>query len=352
VNVTGTDITRQQAEVSVGDVSQLGEVTLSTIGEGPGRGCKVAGVRSANGFSFDVLLDRCLDIGWASAHGTTLGWRSPLGLGTRTAAEDWGWAEAFGGGLLTTCGLSSIGRASTDRGTQYGLHGRVGLLPARDVATGAVWEGDDYVLTVSGRVLETNAVGTTLELSRRVSTVVGQGKLTVRDVVTNRGPTAAPVMLRHHITLGYPLVCAGDRVVVDAEPPVPRDPVSPKALQRWDLIAPVGGDVQEEVYCATVRAAQGWARTELLDGTSGASKFTVDWDARTMPQLVVWKHQGQHVNALGIEPSTHDDHGRAAAHQGGSLEPLEPGTSRTFTTRISVGPDATGPADHQEGSTR
>ncbi len=351
MNLTGTEITRQQAELLVGDASQLGEVTLSTIDEGPGRGCRVAGVRSAGGFCFDVLLDRCLDIGWTSVDGTPLGWRSPLGLGARTGAGDRAWAEAFGGGLLTTCGLSSIGRASTDRGTRYGLHGRVALLPAREIATTASWEGDDYVLTVSGRVVETDVFDTTLELARTVSTVVGEPRLTVRDVVTNLGPAPAPVMLRHHLTLGYPLVRAGDRIVVDAGLPRSRDPVGPEALARWDLLAPVGGDVEEEVYCATVRADRDWARAELVDGTSGSSKFTLDWDARTMPQLVVWKHQHHRVNALGVEPSTHDDHGRAAAHQAGSLDELEPGASRTFTTRISVGPDAT-PTDRQERSAR
>lgn len=349
MNLAGTEITRQQAEHLVGDASQLGEVSLSTIEEGPGRGCRVAGVRSAGGFCFDVLLDRCLDIGWASVDGTALGWRSPLGLGARTGAGDRAWAEAFGGGLLTTCGLSSIGRASTDRGARYGLHGRVALLPAREVATTAAWQGDDYVLTVSGRVVEADAFDTTLELARTLSTVVGQVRLTVRDVVTNLGPRAAPVMLRHHLTLGYPLVRAGDRIVVDAGPPSPRDPVSPEALERWDLLAPVGGEVEEEVYCATVRADQGRARADLVDGASGCSKLALDWDARTMPQLVVWKHQGHRVNALGLEPSTHDDHGRAAARQSGSLDELAPGASRTFTTRISVGPDA---AAHQEGNAR
>jgi len=91
------------------------------------------------------------------------GRRSPRGPGARstTGADAW---DAYGAGLPTSRCLRSAGPVFVDCGERFGLPGAVALLPARDVATGGRWTGDEYVLEMSGRVVD-NALG--LEPSTR-----------------------------------------------------------------------------------------------------------------------------------------------------------------------------------------
>jgi len=103
------------------------------------------------------------------------------------------------------------------------------------------------------------------------------------------------------------------------------------------LVAPVSAGRPEEVDAARVRPVDGRGRATVLD-RSGAAKLTVDWDAEAMQSLVAWKHQQHRVNVLGLEPSTHDDGGRAATHRAGTLVELAPGAQRRFATKITARP--------------
>src|SRR5690606_29592682 len=91
----------------VGAADQLVTVTKAVLDEGPGWGSPILTVRNPGGISFDVLLDRAMDIGWADAVGVPLAWRSPRGpvSSARYEPQGAGWVRTFAGGLLSTCGL-------------------------------------------------------------------------------------------------------------------------------------------------------------------------------------------------------------------------------------------------------
>src|SRR5690606_25026073 len=124
------------------------------------------------------------------------------------------WLKTFGGGLITTCGLSHIGGPESDSYGERGLHGNISNLPAElesVVQTDRV-EGI-MEMSMTGVVKETQALGTHLEWRRRISGVLGQAKLSLRDEIHNRGNTAAPHMLLYHCNFGWPLVDEGTEIL-------------------------------------------------------------------------------------------------------------------------------------------
>lgn len=204
MNVLGQELTRTEVLARVGDVSQLGGLVPAVLSDGMANGVRVIDVRSPGGISFVVITDRGLDIGRAEYLGVPLAWRSAVGEVAPAFADQHGlgWLDVFGGGLLTTCGLSTVGQPSVDVGRSFGLHGRVSTLPAQAVRASGEWLEDEYVITIEGCVREASALGPALEMRRRITTTLGRPQLRVEDVVTNLGATATPHMFRYHCNFG------------------------------------------------------------------------------------------------------------------------------------------------------
>ena len=148
----------------VGRLDQAAGVRLVTLGDGIGRGVRVLEFRTGSGFAFDVLVDRCFDVGRCEFGGLPLSWQSAAGVVAPWYYEpgEWGWFRAWGGGMVVTCGLDHTlvgGRDSAAHFNQphvletveYGLHGRVGGLPARLLGYGerAELEDEQYLCMAS-----------------------------------------------------------------------------------------------------------------------------------------------------------------------------------------------------------
>ena len=107
VKLYGQTLTRRQVCERSGSLSQFAGVRLMTLGDGVERGVRMLEFRTGSGFSFDVLVDRAMDIGRCEHDGRALGWQSATGfIGPwYYEPEELGWLRGFGGGLLTTCGM-------------------------------------------------------------------------------------------------------------------------------------------------------------------------------------------------------------------------------------------------------
>jgi hypothetical protein len=335
MRVDGTEYTRAELLQHVGSLAQLASVTPAAFEDGPARGSRVLTVRVAGGISCDVLVDRGLDIGYASAAGTPLSWLTPRGFTGPAFAEHEGagWARTFGGGLLTTCGMSHVG-PPTAGPDGAGLHGRVSSIPAEEVTSAVRWDGDDPVVEISGKVIETELGGPTLERQRRITIQGGRPELLVEDVVTNVGSLPAPHMYRFHPNFGFPLIRPGDALDVPDARLVGERPDAP-ARGPWDRLAAPQAEGQAEVLY--LGGASSPAKRALLrrEPTS-AAYLEMDWSAETLPVLVIWKLQRDRTNVLAIEPSTVEDDGRAAADAAGRVVMLEPDDSRIYHLRLRL----------------
>src|SRR5262249_46807198 len=152
--------------------------------------------------------DRALDISACSFKGMPLAWRSSVG-DVHPAYYDpkgTGWLRSFPGGLLATCGLDQFGAPASDGGEDFGIHGRVGNLPARYVSYRAYWQGDEYEMEITGEVRQTRVFGENIVLRRRIATRLGSNQIQISDSVTNEGFSPQPHMILYHFNLGFPLL--------------------------------------------------------------------------------------------------------------------------------------------------
>ncbi len=181
-------------------------------------------MRVWGGIDLRLLPDRGLDIGAAWFRGTPLAWISQAGEQGPPRAEDLvdrAWGDAWGGGLVTTCGLSNVGEASEG----YGLHG---TYTARSAAE----------LQVERSTSEVTATATVVDppftLSRRIVTTVGQGLVRLDDRVVNESDWTAAAPLLYHVNIGVPLWDDDAYLETDAVDVVPRDEAAAAGLATWD----------------------------------------------------------------------------------------------------------------------
>ncbi len=158
--IGGRGWSRTEIERRVGGMGQLGGIRHCELVEGRARGVRAAVVDTGAGLSFTVLPDRGLDIADCTFKGTGLVYHAPGGIAHPAFHDPAGseWLRVFFGGLLTTCGLTYFGDPGRDGAEDLGLHGRYSSLPARQVCDLSRWEGDEYVLEMTGEVEETRAL--------------------------------------------------------------------------------------------------------------------------------------------------------------------------------------------------
>ncbi|WP_138445407.1 DUF4432 family protein [Sinomonas susongensis] len=333
MRIGGESFSREEVEALVGDIRQVASAVPVSFEEGRARGMRAVLLRVAGGICAEVLPDRGMDLGWASSGGVPLAWAAPQGHAAPAFAEHGGngWARTFGGGLMATCGMMTIGAPSEDDGEQLGMHGRVASIPAERVACRLEWDGDELDAVVEGRVVEAGPGGRVLERVRAVRARVGEQVLEVRDTVSNIGAVPAPHMYRFHFNLGFPLVRPGDTIGFDGALLGHRPGAGPRG--DWGTLASPVPDAAEEVLYLGPGGPEGRVCV-LRPGPGGGKVLELEWDASAMPVLVVWKHQRSRRNVLGLEPSTAGDEGRARARETGELLTLDPGQSREYTARI------------------
>ncbi len=189
----------------IGNMDQVAGIQLVTLEDGNERPVRAAIIRTGGGLEVTVLPDRGMDIASACHNGRAMGWRSTTGSVAPQyyEAEGFRWLRSYFGGLMTTCGLSRVGAPGPDSAVKgEGLHGRIGNLPARNLQVYQAWEGNNYVMRITGTMRETSVFGENLTLTRTVSALLGESRFTIHDVVVNEGFKKTGLMLLYHCNIG------------------------------------------------------------------------------------------------------------------------------------------------------
>jgi hypothetical protein len=334
----------------VGRLEQAAGVRLVTLGDGLGRGVRVLEFRTGSGFSFDVLVDRSFDVGRCELGGLPLSWQSAAGVVGPWYYEpgEWGWFRAWGGGMLVTCGLDHTlapGRDSAAHFNQphvldaveYGLHGRVGGLPARLLGYGEAWDGDECVLWAEGEVLQSAVFGESLALRRRIEARVGESRFTIRDGVENVGHTRCTHMFLYHCNAGFPVVDEGSELLVPSRSTTTDYGVPVEGYQR--MSAPVRDATEACFEHEVIAEPGGTVPAGLVNRALGLGVYQV-FRIDQLPCHTVWRMLGEGTYAVGLEPSTNRDAGRFDARDRGELQWLEPGETRRYDLEIGALADA------------
>lgn len=290
-------------------------------------------VRMYDGLMLRMLPDRGLDISSAWYAGIPLAWHGRVGERPPLPVlhgDDW--LTAFGGGLLTTCGMQNVGVASEG----HGVHGNFSHGRATDVVWRRELRGEQYEVEVRGVVTEVDAFGAHLRCERRIRTTTGSGRVSVHDTVTNLGAHATSAPWLYHVNIGAPLWSAGARLAIQSVQRIARDDDAIPALASWSTPT-FGPPDAPEMVLEHIFEEDSPRRACVTNERLGV-QLTVEWDGSTLPRLHQWLHPARGVHALAIEPANCSVLGRGADRAAGRLPALQPGEERTTQLHIVVAP--------------
>jgi len=281
--------------------------------------------------------DRALDISAAEHSGRSLCWRSVTGETDPRFYQPEGleWLYSFFGGLLTTCGLTQVGAPCEDEGKPLGLHGRVSNIPAQEVHLQSGWDGDEYLIGVTGRVVEASVFGPCLSLTRSIFTFLGQDRIYLHDEVTNIGHDPAPQMILYHINVGFPILDAGSKILIPSRKAIPRDAVAAKGVATFSKSQLPTPGYREQVFFHELADERGSTMAGVVNPDLDFGVY-VGFNRKQFPCFTQWKMMGKGVYALGLEPGTNRPGGRAEERAAGRLQMLQPGQSATYDLEFGV----------------
>jgi hypothetical protein len=357
--VLGQTFSRHELARRVGDFSQLFGVELLSHSDGRERALRILRFRTGSGLSFDIMVDRAMDLGGMTLRGVPIGWRSPTGFRSpwlhEVDAEDGlGWLRSFSG-MMNSCGLDHIMGATEDTAEHYcypdrarvfhTLHGRISYQPARLTGYGERWEGDRCYLYAEGEIRQAAMYGENLILERRIEVEVGSDTVTFHDRVRNLGFYATPHALLYHINLGWPVVDKQTRLVA----PIQSTPFMVHDPKATDIGPIEQADPQfrffQQVYEHEIVAEDdGTARAALINdsfqtpaGETGVA-LEIAYDGRAMPALFQWQNLQEGNYVVAIEPATVHGGTRSDWKERGELQILEHDDQREY--RLAITPHA------------
>ena len=347
MKIYGKDYSVRELRKRVGNMDQIASIRTVQLDDGNERPTRAAIVRTGSGLELTVLLDRCLDIASASFQGKAMGWRSTTGdVAPAYYEAEWlRWLRSYFGGLVTTCGLMNVGAPAEESGLLgTGLHGRIGNTPARNVSITQEWQGNDYVLSVSGTMRETVVFGENLTLRRTVSTKLGSRSFTLHDVVTNEGFKKTKYQLLYHCNIGWPAVDAGSELIAPSRHVAPRDGEAEDGKKDWWKCDPPAHGYAEKVYFHDIAGDRNGNATVAMvnDGFASGEGFGVyvKYNTKELPRFVEWKQLGEQDYVVGFEPCNCGVEGREVDEKLGLLHSLKPGESKSFTLEFGAITDA------------
>lgn len=277
----------------VGSMQQAAYVRPIEYQEGRTHGLKAVEVKNGP-LRFMSMADKALDVALFEYKGENLTFLSKPGLNGRNQFDTNGQEalRSIMGGLFFTCGFENIcGPYSTPEGSRYPagdypMHGRIRTTPAEHVSSDAYWDGDDYVLEVSGEMREAELFGENMVLRRRIRSVYGKPSITVEDEVTNESFREEPLMWMYHCNFGWPLLAEGAQVVIPSRGATPRDDITAADVTPWNEIGAPEANKPESVYIHELAAdADGGSFAAVVNRKLGLG-VVIDFNVADFPHFM------------------------------------------------------------------
>ncbi|SHJ02971.1 protein of unknown function [Pseudozobellia thermophila] len=329
----------------VGNSAQVGGIETSILDNGLGRGSRIAWINTGTGLRYKVLLDRAMDISDAFYNQYSLAWLSHAGAmpPDRFSDQGMGWIRNFGGGLLTTCGLSHVGGPEEDANGHRGLHGRISNTPAEIVS---VIQPDPIKgimeMSITGIIRETQVFGPSLQLERTISGKLGEAKIVIKDEVVNRGNQKVPHMLLYHVNFGWPLVDEGTKLLWKGDWHSPTPDSDKKIFKEGNPFKTCQSPMKshsgtgEDVAFIDIEADDKGISTCGLYNEKLHMALSMRFSKKQLPWLVNWQHWGEHEYVTALEPATHPPIGQKAAREENTLTYLNPGERKEYALQLQV----------------
>ncbi|QRR02113.1 aldose 1-epimerase family protein [Dyadobacter sandarakinus] len=340
-----TDSVSQDWKEKVSHHQQVGGIETSVLDNGPGRGTRIAWVNTGTGLRFKVVLDRAMDIADAFFNQHSLAWISHTGTTYPQPFSDKGidWLRTFGGGLLTTCGLSHVGGPESDNFGDRGLHGLISNTPAEIISiVQPDLRAGKLEMSITGIMRETKPFGPSLELKRTISATLGQPGLRIHDEVTNKANTPAPHMLLYHFNFGWPLADEGTDILWNGKWFPRHGEENAKIFKEGNSFkkCPTPLDdhlgTGEEVVLVDIDADIFGDSICGLHNEKLGLAVMMKFKKEQLPWFANWQHWGKGEYVTGLEPSTHPLTGQAKAREDKTLIFIEPEEVKSYDLELNV----------------
>jgi hypothetical protein len=340
MRIGNREYTQREVVCRIGNISQLGGTRHVELADGRSRGVRAVEFDTGGGLRFTVLPDRGMDIADFSFRGLGLVYHTPGTIAHPAYYNPAGfeWLRTFFGGLLTTCGLTYFGDPGCDGEEELGLHGRYSALPASRVCDLSRWEGDEYILELSGWVEEASLFGDKLRLHRSIVTMLGSKHVHIRDSVENYGASASPFTILYHVNTGFPLLDEASELIGTSASIEPYDERSRAHLADvFRFQGPQNGFPNLDYLHTMAPDKNGYAWAAMINRElAGGLGLSLRFRTETLPFLNEWKMLSEVDYVVGIEPVNTIILNRAELRRRDRLPFLGPGESRTMELEIGV----------------
>jgi hypothetical protein len=293
-------------------------------------------IDTGSGLRYTILPDRGMDISLASYKGINLvyltsnGETHPLYY----KPEGAGWLRTFGGGLLTTCGLTHLGPPCEDDGDHLGLHGRYSTIPAKQFADHSGWKDDEFQCRVTGIMEEGALFDNKLRLEREITSVLGHNSISIRDTITNFGNHPSPYTILYHMNFGFPFLSGDSELIIDPEETWPRDTDAVQGMNECKTMSEPQSSFKEQVFFHKMKHP-GNANASLINRKMKIG-VSITFNTSQLPCLTQWKMMGYGEYVMGIEPGNVWSQSRKELRDTGKLPFLQAGERTSNQIDICV----------------
>lgn len=231
--------------------------------------------------TFEVLVDKCMDIAQTYHKGTNISFISANGIDN--FSNDFG--TFYNGGLVYTCGLDNLGRRAEP------IHGKIHSIPA-NLQSCIV---DENGVEIKGFMEQTSLFGDKLRLTRTITTKVNSDVIEINDCLENFGHKDANYCLLYHVNMGYPMLDEGVKIVSPMKQLYSNTPCTDAHL----LMDKPDDLIEEKTYYNSVDTGYVCVQNDKLK-----KQFILEYDKAVLPCIMEWKSMGSGDYALGLEPAT------------------------------------------------
>ncbi len=288
----------------VGSMSQLMDVKTYRLEGGRAQGVKAADVTNQSGLSFTVVADRCMDITGVRYKGINISYLNACGVVHPSFYNEKGaeWLRNFTAGLLTTCGLDNIGSPCAENNQEYGLHGRIGNMPAEEFNIRILEEKGEQTAVLSGKIQQNVIFGEKLQLKREIRACQKRNRIDVYDEICNKGFKDEEYMILYHCNLGYPFISPSSEIRIDSKQVVARNEHSQEHMDRH-AVMDLANQLDEMCYYHEMINHNGLSVAGVFQPDENIG-LTIIYENHVLDHFVQWKNcsEGQYV--LGLEPGS------------------------------------------------
>ncbi len=333
----GEEIAKDELLKHVSSMKQIVDAKLVTFEEGRAKGLRAVQVNAGDGLMFTVLLDRGMDIGDASYKGVPIAWSSKVGMANPEYFENQGhqWLRNFYGGLLTTCGLIQVGEPCEDNGVFHGLHGRISHTPCERFWIDEYWEGDDYIVKVTGRMREAIIYGENIVMTREIKCVLGQPKILITDTVENEGYLESPFMIMYHVNEPYPIASEKSKVYSSADSVDNLVTCDQPGAKDFSSVTPPLHDYKYETFAHNMPMDRNRVYMAVINNDKQLGVY-LGYNANVLPIGNQWKMLAEQEYVVAMEPANTYPVGIKEAREKGFLKTIKPKEKQVIELEIGV----------------